>query len=206
MKAALINGSPRLGIHKADVSASQTLLAMAKRYLRKNHIHDYEEIHCKIGELTEAELETLMGCDLWLMAFPVYCGGIPAHFLRFLRGIEEAVQMSGAPNIRVAAMASGNLYEGENCGPALLQIACWATASELVYTAGLGVGGGPLLALHGPYVGFRHWRTLGRAMAQFMENALGESPTENVFCSPNMRRRTMLHRLSRILKKKWRAL
>ena len=206
MKAALINGSPRIGIDYMDVSASQTLLTMSKRYLRKNHVHDYEEIHIKTGELTEKTLETLMGCDVWLLAFPIYCGGIPAHLLRFLKAIEEAVHKSGSPEILVAAMTSGNLYEGENGSAALSMIANWAKAAELRFTAGLGVGGGPVLALHGPYAGFRHWRSLGRAMSQFAESATGNGPPNMIFCSPKMRRRTMLIRLSRIFRRKWRAL
>ncbi|MGX8703696.1 MAG: NAD(P)H-dependent oxidoreductase [bacterium] len=206
MKAALINGSPRVGINHEDVSASQTLLTMSKRYLRKNHVHDYEELHIKTGELTSNVLETLMACDLWILAFPIYCGGIPAHLLRFLQAIEEAVQKSGSPDILVAAMATGNLYEGENCGPALSMMENWARALGLRFTAGLGVGGGPVLALHGPYAGFRHWRSLGRAMTQFAESASGYEPPHMIFCSPNMRRRTMLIRLSRILKRKWHAL
>ena len=206
MKAALINGSPRIGIEHEDVSASQTLLTMSKRYLRKNHVHDYEEIHVKTGELTEKTLETLMGCEVWLFAFPIYCGGLPAHLLRFLQAIEEAVRRSGAPDILVAAMASGTLYEGENCACALSMIVNWAEASELRFRAGLGVGGGPVLAVHGPYAGFNHWRSLGRAMTQFAESLAGNGPPNMVFCSPNMRRRTMLIRLSRIFKRKWRAL
>ena len=206
MRAALINGSPRVGIDHTDVSASQTLLTMSKRYLRKNHVHDYEEIHIKTGELTANVLETLMGCDVWILAFPIYCGGIPAHLLRFLKAIEEAVQKSGSPEILVAAMASGNLYEGENCAPALSMVENWAGALELHFTAGLGVGGGPVLALHGPYAGFRHWRSLGRAMSQFAESASGNEPPDMIFCSPNMRRRTMLIRLSRIFRRKWHAI
>ena len=206
MKAALINGSPRIGIDKSDVSASQTLLTMAKRYLRRNHVHDYEELHCKTGELKEKDLELLMGCELWILAFPVYCGGIPSHLLRFLQAIEEAVQMSGAPEIYVAAMATGSLYEGEACAPAISMVANWAEASELTFTSGLGVGGGPVLALHGPYAGFRHWRSLGRAMTQFVEGATGRGAVTRIYCSPNMRRRTLLIRLGRILRKKWRAL
>ena len=206
MKAALINGSPRVGIDYEDVSASQTLLTMSKRYLRKNHVHDYEEIHIKTGELSEKLLETLMGCDMWLLAFPIYCGGIPAHLLRFLKSIEDAVHMSGSPDILVAAMASGTLFEGVNCAPALSMIENWANAAELRFTAGLGVGGGPVLALHGPYAGFRHWRSLGRAMSQFAENAAGNGQPGFIFCSPNMRRRTMLLRLSRIFRRKWRAI
>lgn len=206
MKAALINGSPRIGIGHEDVSASQTLLTMSKRYLRKNHVHDYEEIHIKTGELTANVLETLMGCDLWLLSFPIYCGGIPAHLLRFLKALEDAAEKSGAPDILVAAMAVGSLFEGENCGAALSMIKNWANALDLRFTAGLGVGGGPVLAVHGPYAGFRHWRSLGRAMTQFAETAAGDGPPNIIFCSPNMQRRTMLIRLYRILRQKRRVL
>ena len=123
-----------------------------------------------------------------------------------LSGCAGRSKMSGSPDILVAAMASGTLFEGVNCAPALSMIENWANAAELRFTAGLGVGGGPVLALHGPYAGFRHWRSLGRAMSQFAENAAGNGSPGFIFCSPNMRRRTMLLRLSRIFRRKWRAI
>ena len=89
MKAALINGSPKVNVDGSDSSVSYEMLQIAKRYLRRRHVHNMEEFHIKTGILGEKEMQRLMECDVWLFSFPVYSSGVPSHLLSVLMEIEK---------------------------------------------------------------------------------------------------------------------
>ena len=57
MKAALINGSPKVNVDGSDSSVSYEMLQIAKRYLRRRHVHNMEEFHIKTGILGEKDHE-----------------------------------------------------------------------------------------------------------------------------------------------------
>jgi len=204
MKAALINGSPRVAIEKTDVSASMTLLAMVKRSLRRSHIHDFEEYHLKTGELSEETKSGLLECDVWIFSFPVYCGGIPSHILSCMKELSSAARerAEGGWPVEVAAAVSGCVFDGFSAQLPLAMLANWCEQNELVWLVGMGAGGGPMLAAHGPYAGIRRWRRMGRCVNYLCENVAAGRARPNIYCGPGMPRRKYSRRLYRLLRKR----
>ncbi len=210
MKAALINGSPKIIMQKADPCASHALLQSAKRYMRRSHIHDLEEFHIKTPVLTETEMAELMTCDIWLFSFPLYTGGIPSHLLRFLMNMQAYAEnwkksgkcREGGEKIYVYAIVNCGLYEGSETRPAMEMMEHWCDESGFVWGSGLGVGGGITYA--NPHVfsfALRKWHSLGRAMTSFGMAIGGTMSAGNFYCSPDISKKAYIISINRFLKK-----
>ena len=143
MKCALINGSPKLVMQKADPSASHIILQDFKKCLRREQIHNTEDFHIKTAVLTEEEIKDLFNCDSWVFSFPIYARGIPSHLLYFMTAL-EARGIKADHTIRVYAIANGARYEGSEAYPLLRMMQQWCALCGLSWSGGIGVGGGPL--------------------------------------------------------------
>jgi hypothetical protein len=193
VKIALINCSPKLVMEKETPCASHAILSDVKKYLRRFHAHDMEDIHLKTFSLSEEEMKTLFACDTWIFSFPIYAGGIPAHMLRFMINIEEAA--GGEAPRSIYAIANGGLYEGNEALPALSMIRLWSEKCGYRWCGGIGIGGGPIYAdARRAYLNIARRRTYARKLTAFCEAAAQGHASLSTFCSPDMSKKRYVMR------------
>ena len=209
MKAALINGSPKVNVDGSDSSVSHEMLQIAKRYLRRRHVHNMEEFHIKTGILGEKEMQRLMECDVWLFSFPVYASGVPSHLLSVLMEIEKYLLKLRSRRdyeeklIHIYAIANGGLYEGPEARFALEVIEHWCVECGLLWGSAIGLGGSP--AITRPSIlpfGIRRWRSLGRAMNAFSLSIASGMSTGFFYCSPDIPKKAYVNGLNRYYRRK----
>ena len=209
MKAALINGSPKVNVDGSDSSVSYEMLQIAKRYLRRRHVHNMEEFHIKTGILGEKEMERLMECDVWLFSFPVYSSGVPSHLLSVLMEIEKYLLKIKSRKdyeekmIHIYAIANGGLFEGTEARFALEVIEHWCVECGLLWGSAIGLGGSP--AITRPSIlpfGIRRWRSLGRAMNAFSLSIASGMSTGFFYCSPDISKKAYVNGLNRFYRRK----
>lgn len=70
--------------------------------------------------------------------------GVPAHLLSCLMQLEES-QLKGQ-EIHIYGIVNCGFYEGIQAEPALEVLKNWCAKAELIWGAGLGIGGGGALA------------------------------------------------------------
>lgn len=203
MKIAMINASPRLMIRKQDTSASYALLQDIRRQLRRDHVHDFEDLHIKTGQVTDEIFRSLMTCEVWLISFPVYAGGLPSHLLTFMTGLQkkltaEKEKETAFPEINVYAIGNGGLFEGNEAYPAFRMMALWCAASGISWCGGLGVGGGPAhTSQNVSQIALGQRRSYARRLSDFAEAIAKGIPTLNTSCSPDMSRQGYVMRRNR---------
>lgn len=202
MKYALINGSPKLIMKKADPCASHIILQDFKKLLRREHVHNIEDFHIKTPALTEEEMTDLFSCDAWIFSFPIYARGIPSHLLYFMTTLESKMPKLTQP-IRVYAIANGARYEGSEAYPLLRMMQQWCVSCGLNWCGGIGVGGGPL---HTEPDLFKFRFRLHRSYARCLETlaiACGRSAAAlNSSCTPDISKKRYVLYINRTLKKK----
>ena len=209
MKAALINGSPKVNVDGSDSSVSHEMLQIAKRYLRRRHVHNMEEFHIKTGILGEKEMQRLMECDVWLFSFPVYASGVPSHLLSVLMEIEKYLLKLRSRRdyeeklIHIYAIANGGLYEGTEARFALEVIEHWCVECGLLWGSAIGLGGSPAITRSSilPF-GIRRWRSLGRAMNAFSLSIASGMSTGFFYCSPDIPKKAYVNGLNRYYRRK----
>lgn len=148
MKAALINGSP-----KVKKSASGMLLESLKAYLGETEML---ELGFHGSSVSGQEAEVLREADALVFSFPLYVDGIPGHLLSCLADLEEASFENA--RIRIYGIVNCGFYEGIQAEPALQILKNWCVRTGCVWGGGVGVGGGGALAQmpktksgHGPW-------------------------------------------------------
>jgi hypothetical protein len=187
MKIAMINCSPKLIMQKEEPCASHTILMDAKKYFRRFHVHDMEDIHIKTSSITNEEIELLFSCDTWIFSFPIYAGGIPAHLLRFMTTVEEKAASSKRTGYSICAIANGGLYEGNEALPALSMFRIWSEKCGFRWCGGIGIGGGWIYAdTRRAYLNIAHKRTYARKLSSFCEAIAEGHASLSTFCSPDM--------------------
>lgn len=200
MKIALIDAGPRLLIRKNDSSLSHMMLQDIRRLIRRNRQHEIEEFHFKTGRLSEDLLKSVMGCDIWVMAYPVFSGGLPSHMLGFMQQIEE----QGVENkeIQVYAIGYTGLFEGSEVFPSLHMLSHWCEHCRISWGGGLGVGAAPshldqgLLSLvHG------RKRAYFRRLTGLTEAITGAAPILNAACTADISKKTYLIWHNRYIKR-----
>ena len=185
------------------------MLQIAKRYLRRRHVHNMEEFHIKTGILGEKEMERLMECDVWLFSFPVYSSGVPSHLLSVLMEIEKYLLKIKSRKdyeekmIHIYAIANGGLFEGTEARFALEVIEHWCVECGLLWGSAIGLGGSP--AITRPSIlpfGVRRWRSLGRAMNAFSLSIASGMSTGFFYCSPDISKKAYVNGLNRFYRRK----
>lgn len=211
MRVALINMSPKLIMKKTVLPASHQLLQIAKRYLRRNHVHDMSELHFKNGAPGEADILELFRCDVWLFAFPIYSGGIPAHMMQMLEQIRDISDMfmeRGIPDgmekpVRVYAMANGGLYDGSEAEPAFEILEHWCEECGFSWGAGLGIGGGPSFSY--PHVlGYlsRKQHRFYHEITSFSAAIAGEEQAASAYTSPSVTKLNYVRKINSLIRRK----
>ena len=202
MKVAMINCSPKLTIRKDEACASRAILQDLKRSLRRFHVHDMEDYHVKTFSLTDEEMKSIFTCDAWVISFPIYTGGIPAHLLRFLQRVEDIAAAGKCPPVKIYAIANSGLFEGNESLPALSMMRIWSEHCAFQWCGGIGIGGGPLYAdVRRAYLNITRRRTYGRKLMSLSEAISQGSATLNTFCSPDMSKKTYILYMNRSLKR-----
>lgn len=209
-RTVMINASPKLVMKKSVSSASHALIQAAKRALRREKIHDIIDYHIKPGQLPRDEVKPLLECEMWVISFPIYMGGIPSHLLKFMTDV-QALSTSflepGTPSglsgpIRVYAIANGALYEGREAEASFEILENWCRECGFIYGSGLGVGGGPTFGVaHTVGDLFRIRRSFSRALTSFAMAAANQKSAGNFYCTPGIGKSRYVIRMNRLQRK-----
>jgi len=175
MRVALISGSP-----KVNNSASRTLLEDLKCYFSEKA--EIVEFGFHATSISEEVLEELNKTDAWVLAFPLYVDGIPAHLLSCLIQLEEAKLTNH--NIHIYSVVNCGFYEGIQAEPALKILQNWCAKAGYVWGTGMGIGGGGSLATmskmkpgQGPKA------PIDKAMSMLADQILRQEAYENMYVS-----------------------
>lgn len=133
MKIALINGSP-----KVKNSTSEMLLNDIKSYISQQA--EIIEIDMHKSILSDENLKQMKSVDILVFSFPLYVDGIPGHFLSCLSQLEETCNMND--KINVYGIVNCGFYEGQQAKYALDILENWCIKMGVVWSGGIGVGGG----------------------------------------------------------------
>ena len=134
MRVTLINGSP-----KSDNSASGVIINELVRLLRTQVDVNTIKAMNYIGHYDDIIRDTLV------LVFPLYCDGVPSHLLRFMEQMYSHCQ-SCADKPAVYAVINAGFFEGIQCKPAMDIVKNWANRTGLVWSGGVGIGGGGMIA------------------------------------------------------------
>ncbi len=175
MRIALIDGSP-----KGNNSTSSMLLEDLKGYLGDGA--EVVNFGFHSTAISKEVIEELAKTDAWVFAYPLYIDGIPGHLLSCLIQLEEAC-LPDRP-IRIYGIVNCGFYEGIQAELALKLLRNWSRKAGLLWSGGVGVGGGGGLAMmprmepgHGPKV------PVEKALADFSEVILNKKEQENRYVS-----------------------
>ncbi len=175
MRVALINGSP-----KVKNSASGVLLEDLKGYLGEKA--EVADLGFHSDAVSDEVIQELTGTDAWVFAFPLYIDGIPGHLLSCLIQLEEARLQNH--EICVYGIVNCGFYEGIQTKSALRLLQNWSLKAGLIWSGGVGVGGGGGLAMmpklkpgHGPKA------PIDKALADLSDIILKSKTQENNYVS-----------------------
>lgn len=133
MKIALMNGSP-----KVKNSTSEMLLNDIKSYISQQA--EIIEIDMHKSILSDENLKQMKSVDILVFSFPLYVDGIPGHLLSCLSQLEETCKMNH--KIKVYGIVNCGFYEGHQAKYALDILENWCIKMGVVWSGGIGVGGG----------------------------------------------------------------
>lgn len=176
MNITLLNGSP-----KAKNSASGFFLNGLTANLKgasllrhTTHTLDFEAL-----------VQDLQKSDAFVLAFPLYVDGIPAHLLQLLEQLQAALTTWGSP-AKVYACVNCGFFEARQTHVALSQLQLWARKCALPWGCGLGIGGGGMAGAapigHGPG---KNWDLALKTLAA---DILHLQTAENFYTEPNFPR------------------
>lgn len=175
MRIALINGSP-----KVNNSASRALLEDLKGYWGEEAEVVNFEFHS--ASISKETIEELSGTDAWVFSFPLYIDGIPGHLLSCLVQLEEAHLQNR--RIHIYGIVNCGFYEGTQAELALKLLQNWSIRAGVIWSGGIGVGGGGGLASmpklepgQGPKA------PIDKALAAFSDIILKKKEQENTYVS-----------------------
>ena len=127
-------------------------------------------------------LEALDKMDVWVLAFPLYVDGIPAHLLSCLIQLQEANLQN--QNIHIYGIVNCGFYEGIQAEPALRILQNWCVKAGTIWGAGVGIGGGGALTMmpkmkpgQGPKA------PIDKAMSMLADKILRGEVHENMYVS-----------------------
>ncbi len=210
IRTVMINASPKLVIRKSVPSASHALIQIAKKYLRRERIHDITDYHIKTGEMPKDDIKTLFTCEVWLISFPIYFGALPSHLMRFMddiRLLSTSFLKPGTPSglehpIKVYAIANGGLYDGSEAQTAFEMLQYWCEECGFIWGSGLGVGGGPTFGVaHTVGDLFRLHSSFSRALTSFSQSVARQQSSGNFYCTPAIGKKHYVVRMNRLYKK-----
>lgn len=182
MRIALVNGSPKSG-H----SASEGILNSLKKLLPEGE--GIEEMHLRTSQIGEEELERLAGCDALVFAFPLYVDGVPSQLLSCMVKMEAFFKERSEKGIMIYALVNSGFYEGKQNENAIGHMKNWTLKSNLSWGAGLGIGGGGMMAsITNVPDGQGPKKNYGEAMKVLAGRIVSKETGESLFISPNFPR------------------
>ena len=138
MKLLIIDASP-----KKKGSASRflsTLLRASLAGIEKETfaLRDSRDIKDLLPRLTEA--------DAVCISFPLYVDSLPSHVTAFLTAAENYFCCRNIhPGFRLYAIANNGFIEGSQNSPALNMLRAWCERTGMIWSGGIGIGGGTML-------------------------------------------------------------
>lgn len=193
MKIAMINASPRLMIQKNDICTSNIILQDCRRFLRRFHVHDFEDLHLKTGYLSEKDKAALLSCDTWLIAYPLYMLALPSHLMMIMKTLEEEAQKGLFGEIKVYAIGNMDSYDGNNAYLSFRMLALWCEKCGFAWCGGMGIGGGFQHRVHSVRsIALGGRRTYSRRLSVFAEAISKRIPTLNTNSSPDINRKSFM--------------
>lgn len=188
MNVIILNGSP-----KPSGGNSAYLIECLKRSIeRDNQDVHFTMLNIRNNMIAEPDYQLFENCDAFVIATPVYYGGLPSHLLEQLVRFED--YFNGHKGIRshakgymsVYVLANCGHYDGKDCFLALEIIEQWAVKCGFQWGCGAGFGGGEMLGIitavpfgRGPL------RTTGKVMRQLSEAIITKTTHENAFSMPD---------------------
>ncbi len=180
MKIAMINASP-----KAKNSASEFLLDSFGHYLSG---HTKVQITLRTHELQKEDINQMMQCDIWVIAFPLYVDALPSHLLSCLLELEQQMRQYRKKIILYALVNSG-FYEAHQNIWALAVLKNWCKRAGIAWGQGMAVGGGGMLpGVKNVPIGHGPLKNLGNAMKQMAQQVLQREAGDDILVKPNFPR------------------
>ena len=93
-------------------------------------------------------LAALRETDALCLCFPLYVDSLPSHTVEFLAAAEGYCR-NHACHFRVYALSNNGFLEGWQNRPALRMVRAWCERTGMVYSGGMGIGGGTMLRVLG---------------------------------------------------------
>lgn len=138
MDIGFINGSP-----KSEFSASEGLLMMLGGYLPDQSIQRFT---WNQNQVTEQEIMDLLGCQVVVLAFPLYIDSIPSHLLRCMIQVEHFLEKHPqAARPMVYCILNNGFFDGKQTRLAVASMKEWSIHCGLVFGKGIGIGGGGMI-------------------------------------------------------------
>ncbi len=172
----MITGSP-----KKNSSASKSILLGLEQYLKGMNA---EYIITHAHSLDSDLVDKAAGCDVLVLAFPLYVDGIPSHLLQVMERMEHSHCIR--EHTPVYAIVNGGFYEGEQCDLALEMANHWCRRCNAKWGGGLGFGGGGGLAMMDMApMGYGPKKNLGNALQDIANSIVSGKGWDYHFASVN---------------------
>jgi len=136
MNIMIINGSPK---KKGGASAffakilSFFLFPQKATFISLGISKDYHLI-----------FDNLQNADAVVITVPLYVDGIPSHFIRLLKQMEEYCKENRC-KFTLYVISNAGFIEGRTNQAHLEQYKCWCERANITWGGGLGIGGGMML-------------------------------------------------------------
>ena len=134
-KTVLINCSP-----KKKMSVSGFLMKCVKLLIRGERVC----LPLRVPADRERILRELKEADRVIFVMPLYVDGVPSHVLPFLKEAERFCRESSL-RLKVYVLANNGFIEGRQNEPLMQVMENFCSRSGLVWSGGVGIGGGVML-------------------------------------------------------------
>lgn len=188
MNVIILNGSP-----KPSGGNSAYLIECLKRIIEEmtQDVH-FTMLNIRNNMIAEADYKLFDSCEAFVIASPVYYGGLPSHLMEQLDRLEtyftghKGIKARAKGGMRVYSLLNCGHFEGTGCTIAADIIGLWAERCGLEYGCGAGFGGGEMLGMitavpfgKGPL------KTPGKVMQVLADSIVTKTPHENAFATPD---------------------
>lgn len=191
MNIIILNGSP-----KPSGGNSAYLIECLKRIMEQTSqdLH-FTLLNIRNNLISEPDYQLFETCDAFIVATPVYYGGLPSHVMEQLVRLDDyfnghkGIKSHARQNMRVYSLTNCGHFNGEDCSIAAEIVGLWAERCGFEYGMGAGFGGGEMLGMitavpfgRGPL------KTPGKVMSALSDAIITKTPHENLFATPDYAR------------------
>jgi len=136
MNIMIINGSPK---RKGGASA---FFAKILRFMLFPHNVIFKSIG--LSKDYKDIFDNLKNADAVVISVPLYVDGIPAHFIRLLKQMEQYCKDNQC-KFKLYVISNAGFVGGHHNQAHLEQYKCWCERANITWGGGLGIGGGIML-------------------------------------------------------------